>query len=230
MKQKEKYLEQTPIFTLDDPPADRLITTDEWDNARYIINRTLEDCERKEAGKFYFHRGLPLLDWFRHSLECRLKNAGFENDGREASLLALESIKQLRKLLFKKGTANLQAVKVYLHSIALMINVLRSGAIPRIVEVREAQLSAPKKKKNEALLKYCGELMKEKPSSSAQTLFNRIHKKEKAAIIDGFTFYRDDPDGEGEEKIYCISPKGKVGTVGSRAFSKYFQAAKKLER
>ena len=100
MKPKEKYLDQTPIFTLDEPPADDLITTDEWDHARYIISRTLEDCEHKEAGEFYFYYGLPLLDWIRYSLECRLKSAGFKKelikDERELGNITHEPIAKLK--------------------------------------------------------------------------------------------------------------------------------------
>lgn len=94
------------------------------------------------------------------------------------------------------------------------------------------QLSAPREKKNKALLHYCSELMQAKPSLSATHLFRRIPEKEKAATIDGFMIYRADIDGDGEEKIYCISPTGKYDRrVGARPFSDYYKAAtKKLER
>jgi hypothetical protein len=97
---------------------------------------------------------------------------------------------------------------------------------------RKAQLTAPREKKNKVLLKHCIELMKAKPSSSAETLFRRIPKKEKAEIVDGFTFYRDDPDDKGEEKIYCVDATGMVErTVGSRPFFNYYkEAARKLVR
>jgi hypothetical protein len=88
------------------------------------------------------------------------------------------------------------------------------------------QLSAPRDKKNKALLKYCSELMRAKTSPSAKHLFRRIPKKENAATVDGFTIYRADIDEEGDEKIYSISPTGKPTTVGDRPFHKYFNTAK----
>ena len=60
---------------------------------------------------------------------------------------------------------------------------------------------------------------------------SHIPTQGKAATVDGFTIYRADIDGDGEEKIYCISPTGKQTTVGARPFSDYYKAAvKKLER
>jgi hypothetical protein len=101
-----------------------------------------------------------------------------------------------------------------------------------LAAARAKQLHAPKEKKNKALLKYCSELMQVNPSPSAESLFRRIPKKEKAATVDGFTIYRGEIDGDGEEKIYCITPTGKIDrTVGTRAFFDYYDATiRKLER
>lgn len=92
---------------------------------------------------------------------------------------------------------------------------------------REAQLRAPRDKKNKALKKYCSELMQANPASSSASLFRRIPKKEKAAIIDGFTIYRENTEEDGE-KIFCISPTGKQTPVGERAFADYFKDVKKV--
>lgn len=48
----------------------------------------------------------------------------------EAALLALQSIKQLQELLVKDGMVNIEAVKVYLRSFELFVNLSRAGNLP----------------------------------------------------------------------------------------------------
>jgi hypothetical protein len=122
-------------------------------------------------------------------------------------------------------TASLESGKVEQHHIE-WISGSYFGLDNRWID-KLKQLSAPREKKNKALLYYCGELMQTKPSPSAPHLFRRIPKKEKAATIDGFTIYRTDIDEAGEEKIYCIAATGEIDrTVGTRPFSDYYKAVK----
>jgi|GEM_PF-4876035 hypothetical protein len=127
-------------------------------------------------------------------------------------------------------TDSLESGKVEQHHIDWIVTS-HAGLDKRWI-AKMKQLSAPKEKKSKALLHYCGELIQTKPSPSAKHLFSRIPKKEKAATIDGFTIYRADIDGAGEEKIYCIAATGKIDrTVGPRPFSDYYKAVKrKYER
>jgi hypothetical protein len=93
---------------------------------------------------------------------------------------------------------------------------------------RIKQLHAPKKKRNKALLKYCNELMQEKPSPSAASLWLRIQKENNPKVIDGTKIYRAEIEDTGEEKIFCISPtKIKPHKVSTRAFSDYYAEIKK---
>lgn len=98
---------------------------------------------------------------------------------------------------------------------------------------RQKQLSAPREKKNKALLKYCGERMTKTTFPSAASLFGCIPKKENAVTFDGFKFYRDAIKETGEDKIFCIDAASGAleRKVGSRPFSNYYKEAKrKLER
>lgn len=120
-------------------------------------------------------------------------------------------------------------VKAFFGIVSQILHDKKMKEVSPLVEAgrkRKAQLKAPREKKNKALLKYCIELMQEKTSPTSVSLFRRIPKKDKAVIIDGFTIYRADINGDGEEKIYCISPTGKQTTVGDHPFYKYFNATK----
>lgn len=150
----------------------------------------------------------------------------------------LEGIEALRSLygaienthytfLVHKQVEN--AVKAFFGITSQILHGKEMEEVAPLVEdgrTRQAQLNAPREKKNKALLKYCGELMKANPSPSASRLFGRIPRKEEAVIVDGVTIYRADIDGDGEEKIYCISPTGKPTTVGIHPFYKYFNVTK----
>lgn len=59
------------------------------------------------------------------------------NSDIESALRALESITILKGLLFNNGIVNKEAVKVYLHSFELIINLSRSGAIPKKVKAED---------------------------------------------------------------------------------------------
>ena len=118
----------------------------------------------------------------------------------------------------------LESGKVEQHHIDWIIT--SSAGLDKRWAAKLKQLSAHREKKNKALLKYCNELMQAKPSPTAASLFRRIPKQGRAVTVDGFTIYRADIDGEGEEKIYCISPTGKQTTVGDHPFYNYFKAIK----
>jgi len=92
---------------------------------------------------------------------------------------------------------------------------------------RIKQIHAPRQKKDKALLKYCGEMMKKRSFSSAAHLWRCIPKGEKNhESVDGTKIYRDETQAE-EEKIYCVKPNGKLIPIGERAFANYFQFIKK---
>jgi len=92
---------------------------------------------------------------------------------------------------------------------------------------RIKQIHAPRQKKDKALLKYCGEMMKKRSFSSAAHLWRCIPKGDKKhESVDGTKIYRDETEAE-EEKIYCVKPNGKLIPIGERAFANYFQFIKK---
>jgi len=95
---------------------------------------------------------------------------------------------------------------------------------------KQRQLHQPRQKKNKALLLYCINLMKIKPSPSAQHLFDRIPKKENVATINGWLICKAWSDEGEQDKIFCISPEGKTKTIGFKAFQKYYVEVKKLLR
>lgn len=103
----------------------------------------------------------------------------------------------------------------------------KQEAAPLIEEgkKRRGQLTAPRNKKNKALLQYCTNLMRARLSPSASHLWRRFPEKQKAVVIDGVKIYRETEE-DGVPKIFCISPSGKKNTVGTRAFQDYFKEVK----
>lgn len=169
--------------TLLDPPIDDLITTDEWNHARYVIRKTLRTCQDEEINKFFEPGMIPFLGWFERAIENRLIKAGFDKEsikneiwfkglmytldfeqgfiysGRwdlnppfgfpagtytlsddnhqmwikpeiEAALVTLQTLKKLDELLVKDGKVNIEALRVFLHSFELTINLSRTGLLP----------------------------------------------------------------------------------------------------
>lgn len=113
----------------------------------------------------------------------------------------------------------------YYKKALIYLEYAKSEPLIKEGKIRIKHLHAPKHKKNEALLKYCNELMQANPSSSAAHLWSRIPKKQTPKVIDGTKIYRVDR-ADGEEKIFCISPKKKRHSLGKRAFSDYYTEIK----
>lgn len=278
--------DKTPIRKWEDPPADDLITTDEWDHVTYLIKENLRQCDYEEAGDYYLRNGLPFLRFFELSIESKLIKAGFKKEfikeelwfkglihtinsetGRiyknyrwdlnppfgfpsgtykisedkhilwinsdiEAALMALESIKKLRALLKSDDTVNIDGIKVFLKSFELVVNLLRSGYIPKQVEggkIREKAIHAPKEKRNPYILKHCRELKKKRLFSSAEHLLSGFPDMKDAVEVDGAKVYKL-VDENGNLKACCEMPNGKIKPVGLRKFHDNYFKEKKTKK
>lgn len=157
-------------------PLDSLLTSDEWDHFRYLIEENLECLEVTDD------MPLPFISYFEAETKKRLIGAGLKKDDLddpaklqkilkvindqglqwkdyrfdlhplyglprntytvradkkmfwvkpqiEAALLALESITIIKGLLLNNGRLNSDAVKVYLRSLELIINLSRAGNV-----------------------------------------------------------------------------------------------------
>lgn len=133
------------IKSIYDPPADDLIAdADDWDHARWHIQRTIPTLDYEEAPEFYSGgiSRLPVLSGIKNSLAARLKAAGIDehensdsvSPDMKATLLALQSMKQIEALLFKNGTADMGAIKVCLLTTDMIVSVLRSGLLPKMID------------------------------------------------------------------------------------------------
>ena len=92
-------------------------------------------------------------------------------------------------------------------------------------ETRKKQLSAHRYKKNPAIMKASKKLFMEKRSNTANELLLRFPLRDNPLVVDGCTIFRENTE-EGEEKIFCIAPSGKVHPVGKRAFANYYKKIK----
>ena len=99
--------------------------------------------------------------------------------------------------------------------------------IPEVAK-RQRQLHAPKNKKNRFLMKACQQLyvQKGKRARTADALFKRFPLRANALVIDGAQLYRENTEQRGD-KVFCISPDGKIKEWGTRAFANYFAEVKK---
>jgi hypothetical protein len=111
----------------------------------------------------------------------------------EAALLALQSIKKLKELIIKDDKVNMQAIKVYLRTFELAINILRSGKLPKYLSDGEKQkfggktgggISAKiRQEKSEAMQKQwqaeANRILKKRPGWSKQRVAVEIVKRKK---------------------------------------------------
>lgn len=141
------------LKTFLDPPADDLIAdADYWDHARWQLRRTIPTLEYEEASEFFSGGlgSLPILGWIKKSLSERLKaaNKTFDLDrpDMEAAHLALESMNKIETQLVKNGIADLEAIKVCLLTVDMVVNVLRSGLLPELIEMGKSHSDSQSKK------------------------------------------------------------------------------------
>jgi len=215
------------------------------DDLQLILNWIQEDWERLRESSVHILNGLAdsikkSLAFFFPDFADMILGIGDTNEAIHVMGVVMiypydEGIEAVRKIYRMledyQGPNDIQdmerAVKDYArisqHYFQLR-EMKKVAPLVKLGEQKNDQLHHPRQKKNKALLQYLRELQI-RPSDSAESLFNRFPKKEKSKTIEGITLYRIEQEN-GENKILCVSPSGKITAIGSRAFANYFKAIK----
>lgn len=150
-KDNDYFIDSDKLY---DFMPDSLLATDEWDILRYKIEREMLLLKDDTIKEYYMQQGIPFLYNFRFFLEKKLVENGYkqehlrnmswlkteaysrrkdyDNPELEAAMAALVCIDKMKDLFIIDGKLDRNAINIFLHSLEMIINVFRAGALPEL--------------------------------------------------------------------------------------------------